>query len=75
MVEVVIDTGGNVVEATMLQSVEPPWPEGDAALLTAIEQWKYEPSELDGMLSKTLGEPSLITLLRRRLATDGGGPR
>ncbi len=48
VLEVVIDTSGNVAEATILQSVIPPWPEGDAALLSAIQQWKYEPSELDG---------------------------
>lgn len=50
VLEVIIDTEGNVAEATILQSVDPPWPEGDAALLAAIKQWKYEPSTLDGNL-------------------------
>ena len=48
VLEVVIDTDGNVAEATILQSFDPPWPEGDAALMAAIQQWKYEPSRLDG---------------------------
>ena len=59
VLEVIIDMEGNVTEATMLQSVEPPWPEGEAApppppppppLLAAVKQWKYEPSTLDGNL-------------------------
>jgi protein TonB len=50
VLEVIIDMEGNVAEATMVQSVEPPWPEGEAALLAAVKHWKYEPSKLDGNL-------------------------
>jgi TonB family protein len=48
VIEVVIDTGGNVSEAKVVQSFDPPWPEGDAAIVEAIRQWKYEPTVLDG---------------------------
>jgi TonB family protein len=48
VIEVIIDTGGNVSEAKVLQSFDPPWPEGDAAIIEAIRQWKYEPTVLEG---------------------------
>jgi TonB family protein len=48
VIEVIIDTAGNVSEVKVLQSFDPPWPEGDAAIVDAIRQWKYEPTVLDG---------------------------
>jgi TonB family protein len=48
VIEVVIDTQGQVAEAKVLQSFDPPWPEGDAAILDAIRRWKYQPTILDG---------------------------
>jgi protein TonB len=48
VLEVIIDTGGNVAEAKVLQSFDPPWPAGDAAIVEAIRQWKYKPTILDG---------------------------
>jgi TonB family protein len=48
VIEVIIDTSGHVAEAKVLQSFDPPWPEGDAAIVDAIRKWRYEPTVLDG---------------------------
>ena len=50
VLEAVIGIDGGVTEAKILQSFDPPWPEGDAALLTAIKQWVYEPTKIEGTL-------------------------
>jgi TonB family protein len=48
VLEIMIDTDGNVAEVQVLRSFDPPWPEGDAAIVDAVRQWKYKPTILDG---------------------------
>ena len=48
VLEVIISTDGSVSEVKVLQSFDPSWPEGDAALVDAVRQWKYRPTVLDG---------------------------
>ena len=48
VLEVIISTDGSVSEVKALQTFDPPWPEGEAALIDAVRQWKYEPTVLDG---------------------------
>jgi protein TonB len=48
VLEVVISTEGNVSEVKVLQSFDPSWPEGEAALADAVRQWKYKPTLLEG---------------------------
>ena len=44
--EIVIAPGGNVMEATIVRSLEPRWAAAEEALLNAARQWKYEPPRL-----------------------------
>lgn len=46
--EIIIGPEGNVLEATIVRSAEPRWPEAEEAILEAVRQWKYEPMSLDG---------------------------
>lgn len=48
VLEVIISLDGNVSEVKVLQSFDPAWPEGEAALADAVRQWKYKPTVLDG---------------------------
>lgn len=48
VLEVIIGTDGRVSEVRILQSFDPSWPEGDAALIQAVRQWRYEPTIVDG---------------------------
>lgn len=48
VLEVIITSDGRVSEAKVLQSFDPPWPEGDAAILETVKQWKYEPTRVGG---------------------------
>lgn len=48
VLEVIISTDGSVSEVKVLQSFDPSWPEGEAALADAVRQWKYKPTVLDG---------------------------
>jgi protein TonB len=48
ILEAIIATDGTVAEATVVRSFDPPWPEGDEALVEAIKQWKYKPTLMDG---------------------------
>ena len=44
--EIVITPDGNVMEATIVRSLEPRWAAAEEALLDAARQWKYEPPRL-----------------------------
>lgn len=44
--EIVITPDGDVMEATILRSLEPRWAAAEEALLNAARQWKYEPPRL-----------------------------
>ncbi len=44
--EIVITPEGNVMEATIVRSLEPRWAAAEEALLDAARQWKYEPPRL-----------------------------
>jgi protein TonB len=48
VLEVIISTDGTVSEVKVVQSFNPPWPEGEAALADAVRQWKYKPTVLEG---------------------------
>jgi hypothetical protein len=48
ILEAIIATDGKVSEAKVVSSFDPPWPEGDAALVEAVNQWAYKPSLMDG---------------------------
>ncbi len=48
ILEAIIATDGTVPEAKVVSSFDPPWPEGDAALVEAVKQWKYKPTLMDG---------------------------
>jgi len=48
ILEAIIATDGKVSEAKVVSSFDPPWPEGDAALVEAVKQWAYKPSLMDG---------------------------
>ncbi len=48
-IELVVGEDGSVNEARIVRSsFEPPWPEAEAAVISAIKQWKYEPAVFDG---------------------------
>jgi hypothetical protein len=47
-VEIVIGPAGNVLEARVVRSFEPEWPEGEAAIRSAVLGWKYEPPRIEG---------------------------
>ena len=44
--ELVITPDGDVMEATIVRSLEPRWAAAEEALLDAARQWKYEPPRL-----------------------------
>ena len=44
--EIVITPDGDVMEATIVRSLEPRWAAAEEALLDAARQWKYEPPRL-----------------------------
>ena len=48
VVEVVILPDGTIGEATVVATTDPPWPEGEAAVLDAVATWRYEPPTLGG---------------------------
>jgi hypothetical protein len=39
---------GSVSEATVVEKPDPPWPEGERAILDAVKTWRYEPPALSG---------------------------
>lgn len=47
-VELVVGTDGTVTEAKVVRGFEPPWPEAEEAVLSAVRRWRYEPPRLDG---------------------------
>ncbi len=44
--EIVITPDGDVMEATIVRSLEPRWAAAEEALLEAARQWRYEPPRL-----------------------------
>ena len=44
--EIVITPDGDVMEVTIVRSLEPRWAAAEEALLDAARQWKYEPPRL-----------------------------
>ena len=44
--EIVITPDGDVMEATIVRSLEPRWAAAEEALLDAARQWRYEPPRL-----------------------------
>jgi hypothetical protein len=44
----VVLPGGAVSEATIVSGIDPPWPEGERAILDAVTTWRYEPPTLGG---------------------------
>lgn len=47
-VEIEILPDGSVGRAEILSTTEPPWPEGERAVLEAVKTWRYEPPALGG---------------------------
>jgi TonB family protein len=47
-VEVVVLPDGSVSEATIVSTIDPPWPEGERAILDSVRTWRYEPPTLGG---------------------------
>jgi TonB family protein len=47
-VEIEILPDGSVGRAEILSTTEPPWPEGERAVLEAVKAWRYEPPALGG---------------------------
>jgi hypothetical protein len=48
ILEAIIAPDGTVSEAKVVRSFDEPWPEGEAALVEAVKQWKYKPTQMDG---------------------------
>ena len=47
-VEMVVLPDGSVSEAILVDRTDPPWPEGERAILDAVTTWRYEPPTLGG---------------------------
>lgn len=50
LIEVVITRDGEVCGMEIVKSpvIDPPWPEGDRAVLDAVSKWRFKPAILEG---------------------------
>ena len=71
ILEIVIDTEGRVVSADVVRSI----PGLDQAAITAVKQWEYEPSSLDGKaVSVRLTVPITFALKLPEIGREEGVP-
>ena len=48
VVQFIVTPSGDVSEVQIVQTVGPKWPEGDKAIRSAIQDWRFAPSYIEG---------------------------
>jgi outer membrane biosynthesis protein TonB len=48
VVELVVSPDGSVLEAGIVGTTDPPWPEAEERIVSAVRTWRYEPTLFEG---------------------------